>query len=106
MGLIDSLLRRAGVDAAAEGGLHLIAEAHVDAVLDAAEATGVLVVGIEGFRRLDGEIEPVMDAILDLSELSDPVESVRESRRFLSELQIPGLVYDLSVVAPAERGTP
>jgi hypothetical protein len=103
LGLIDDLLAHAGVDARPDGSLRLVDDADLDAVLDAAAARGVRILGIEGFRRLgDDDVQPEMDAILDLSELSDPAESVREARRFHAAIDMPDLAYDLSVTAPEE----
>jgi hypothetical protein len=96
----DDLFRRAGVHVPPDGGLRLLDPADVDAVLDAAEASGTQILGIEGFRRLDDGVQPEMDAILDLSSMSDATESVRASRRFMSNLGIAGLVYDLTVADP------
>lgn len=98
MGLINVRFRDDAKSLAVEGGPG--EELFYDYVgllklLDACERHGVVILGIEGFNKIDCRIEPNEDALADFSSLSHQVRdqlvrmSVAESRRFLASVDSP-----------------
>ena len=84
----------AGVSLERLGGTSLVRVEDAVAFLDEAGREGMAVVGAEGFR-IDGEaITPDMDAILDLSGMGDPAQSVTEAKSFIDAVAAPGLRFE------------
>jgi hypothetical protein len=75
------------------GGLVLVPADDVGRLLDALEHRGVRVLGAEGFRLRGREVRPDMDAILDISDVADLHESIREARSFVEDVATPDLLF-------------
>lgn len=105
MGSLDDLAGRAGVRIQNVAGLQLINVADVPALLQVLGRSGVRVVGAEGFH-VEGpdEVRPAMDAILDLSDVTDPAESVVEAERFISSVAAHDLFFEFVVRGLADGG--
>lgn len=94
MGPVDAVAAAAGVLLERLGSTSLVRLEDAVAFLDEAGREGVTVVGAEGFR-IDGEaITPDMDAILDLSGIDDPAQSVAEAKSFVETVAAPGLLFE------------
>jgi hypothetical protein len=84
----DGVAANAGVTIERRGALSLVSAAEAGAFVDACVRLGVRIIGAEGFR-LDGDyILPDMEAILDLSGVTDARESADATRRFLSKVAV------------------
>lgn len=105
MGSIGDLARTAGVRVQNVAGLQLINVADVPALLDVFGRSGVRVVGAEGFC-IEGpdEVRPAMDAILDLSNVTDPTESVIEAERFIASVAARDLFFEFVVRGAGDGG--
>jgi hypothetical protein len=96
---VKELARMASVKLHHQGGLLLISSEDAPRFLDACERQEVLVLGVDGFRILDGVVEPDMNAIADFSTLVDAQESVTESRRFVAAIRTPGTLFEFTLAA-------
>lgn len=76
-----------------------MAAAHAARFLDACEAEGVRVLGVEGFYLRGDELWVDMERIADFSSVTDPEESVRETRAFVTKVAVPDLVLDFTLAA-------
>jgi hypothetical protein len=56
------------------------------------------ILGVEGSRVEDGQIEPEMSATGDFSELEDAADSVHETREFIRNIATPDLAFDFTFV--------
>jgi hypothetical protein len=74
--------------------MELIARGDAMAYLERCRAENARILGIEAFRRIDDHLVPIMDAILDLGSLDDPTASIEEARRFIADLDDPGLLLE------------
>jgi hypothetical protein len=103
VGSVETLARRAGVRTRNVAGLELVSSGDVPALLRALRDAGVRVVGAEGFR-LEGPaaVRPAMDAILDLSSIEDPEQSIAETEQFIDGNSTPDLFFEF-VVRGADR---
>lgn len=72
--------------------------------LDACAGAEVVVLGAEGFDVQGATVRPDMGAILDLSGIEDPQRSILEAKRFVEEVDRPGLM--LEFVLEASPGSP
>lgn len=97
MGPIDDLARDAGVATEHVGGLVLVPTDHVGRLLEAFKRAGIRVLGAEGFVVSGSEARPDMDAILDLSDVEDTAESVREAQDFFERVASHGLLFDFVI---------
>jgi hypothetical protein len=79
--LMEQLAERAGVRLDRRLGIDLIAVDDAGAFLDACAAGGVRILGVESFYLRGDEIHGYLSRIADFSAISDPGESVAESRR-------------------------
>lgn len=94
MGSVEAVAAGAGVSLERRGGTGLVRVEDAHVFLDEAGREGVAVIGAEGFR-VDGEaITPDMDAILDLSGIDDPGQSVTEAKSFIEAVAEPGLLVE------------
>jgi hypothetical protein len=92
-----ALGRKAGIEIREVGGLQLVALADARAFLEACEAAGVLVLGVEGFRLDSGQVHPDLGAIADFSQLTDSRESVLEARSFVEAVGQPEMLFDFAL---------
>ena len=97
MGQVELLARRVAVPVRHLAGLQLVRAADAPLLLDEIEREGLRVIGAEGFHVDGRHVTPVMDAILDLSSLQDPEQSVREARRFVDVVAAPALFLEFGV---------
>jgi hypothetical protein len=81
----------------------LIACDDAQTFLEACRAARVQVLGAEGFGLANGLHRPDMEAILDLSELDDPNESVDQAQAFAAEVCRPGLMFEFQLVVTTPR---
>jgi hypothetical protein len=95
--LIEQLAERAGVRLDRRPGVDLIAVDDAGAFLDACAARGVRILGIEGFYLRGDEIHVDLSRIADYSAITDPSESIAESRRFIEAVRVPDLVLDFTL---------
>lgn len=84
--VIRRVADRAGVPVVDVGRQELIAARDARAFVESCLAERQRILGIEGFRLLDGGVEPQMDAIADFSSLSDSTDSTEEAQQFLASL--------------------
>lgn len=61
-------------------------EASIDALIAAADAAEVWILGLEGFEVLSDGIRPDTDAVADFSACSDAADSRREAKAVLREM--------------------
>lgn len=93
----EYLAKRAGVRLRSRPGVDLVAAADAPRFLDACEAEGVRVLGLEGFTLRGEELWVDMERIADFSSVTDPDESVREGRLFVARVTAPGLLFDFTL---------
>ena len=97
MGLTSEIASYLGMEVRRAGSLELIASSDAEALLDECARRGVRVLGFEGFRLADGETRPDMSAIADLSDVTEPAESVEEARAIVGALAEPELMLEFTL---------
>lgn len=98
MGLVKEIAESVSANVYHSGPTELISGADLVRFLGAVRSRGVCVLGLEGFRLVDGHLVPDMDAIADFSSVEDSAEStVAEALRFLSNVGEPELLYDVTL---------
>lgn len=102
MGLTSEIAASVGMDVRRAGSLELIASADAEALLDECARRGIRVLGFEGFRLVDGETRPDMSAIADLSDVTEPAESVEETRAIVAALAGPDLMLEFTLLPGTE----
>jgi hypothetical protein len=87
-----------GVSLRYVAGLELVSGVDAARLLTAFRDAGARVVGAEGFRvEGEGAVRPAMDAILDLSSVDDPEQSIAEAERFVASASAAGLWFEFAV---------
>jgi hypothetical protein len=99
MGSVETVAAAAGITLERLGSTSLVRVEDAVAFLDEAGREGVTVIGVEGFRIDAGAITPDMDAILDLSGVDDPAQSVTEAKSFVGAVGEPGLLFEFVLAA-------
>lgn len=105
MGLIAEIANSVGVRVRLSGQTELVAAADLVAFLEAVRSRELCVLGLEGFRVVEGSLVPEMDAIADFSTLSSSAaseHSVAEALQFLSAVGAPDLYYDVTLREDSE----
>lgn len=97
MGPVADLARQAGVATEHVGGLVLVPSDEVDKLLETFERAGMRLLGVEGFTVSGPEVRPDMDAILDLSDVEDAAQSIREAEDFFERVGSPGLLFEFVI---------
>lgn len=101
MGLTANLAMGAAISVKNIGSLELIASENANALLAAAAELKVAVVGIEGFRIVEGRAIPDVDAIADFSDLARDdrtgARTVEEARQFLRRVSRHGMYFDFAL---------
>lgn len=97
MGSVIDLARSAGIEPERRGGLVLVPATEVGPLLRAFEKANVRVLGAEGFEISGPEVAPDMDAILDLSDVEDAAESIREAESFVEQFAGSDLHFDFVI---------
>ncbi len=69
------------------------------AFLECCRAARVQVVGVEGFDLINGGYRPDMGAILDLSGIDDPSDSVDEAPSFVAEVCRESLMFEFQLIS-------
>lgn len=95
MGLVEKIASRAGLTVEKRGSLRLIQSVDASAFLDACDAEGLRILGIEGFFRKQDALVPDMDAIADFSDASGC--SILDARKFVAEVKSPSLMLDFAI---------
>ena len=96
------IAKRFGVPHSLRGGMVLIASSDADAFLVGCESVGACVLGIEGFRIVEGATIPDMSLILDLTmggKVPSARDSVRAARLFLREHVPSDVLLDFTLAA-------
>jgi hypothetical protein len=75
----------------------LVAASDAPKLVDALEAAGARILGMEGFDLVGQAIIPDMDAILDLSSVADVAQSATEARLFIVDTFRPDIYYEFDV---------
>lgn len=97
MGPVADLAREVGVATEHVGGLILVPSDQVDKLLETFERAEIRLLGVEGFAVSGPEVRPDMDAILDLSDVEDTAESIREAKDFFERVASPGLLFEFVI---------
>jgi hypothetical protein len=95
--LIEQLVETAGVRLHRRSGLDLIAVDDARLFLDACEARGVRILGIEGFYLRGDEVHADASRIADFSSVTAPSQTVDESTRFIQAVRAPELMLDFTL---------
>jgi hypothetical protein len=98
--LSHELAEAAGLRCHLTTGATLIACEDAVRFLGTCRAANVRVTGAEGFDVADDQRRPDMEAILDVSDVQDPADSVQEAERFVAAICRPGLFFEFGL----ERG--
>jgi hypothetical protein len=62
-------------------------------------ASGLRILGVDGFYLRDDEIHVDMSRIADFSSVTDASQSIDESRRFVDEVAVADLMLDFTLGA-------
>jgi hypothetical protein len=95
--MMDDLARRAGVTIQRTGALDLIPAAGASAFVNASSEAGVRILGIEGFKIIDGDARPDMTAIADFSDIRGEPASNAEAVAFMKSLNDPELMFEFTL---------
>jgi hypothetical protein len=94
-GLISRIAQTVDVDVVLTGSMELVSHRHVTRFLDGCDAHDVHILGMEGFRLLDGgTVQPDMNAILDCSYVAHRDDSRAAARSFIEMIAATELAYD------------
>ncbi|MDA0167905.1 hypothetical protein OJ998_02315 [Solirubrobacter taibaiensis] len=95
--LSHELAQAAGLRCYVDTGATLFACHDGMRLLSACRNAEVRVIGVEGFDIIDGQRRPDMTAILDLSNVEDPTDSVEDAQGFVAEVCRPGLFLEFDL---------
>jgi hypothetical protein len=102
---VIDLARNAGIAPERHGGLVLVPATEIGRLLQAFQSAGVRVLGAEGFEVTGSHVTPDMNAILDLSDVDDAAESIREARAFFERVDSCDLLFEF-VIDEASGSSP
>jgi hypothetical protein len=80
-----------------QAGLELFPAGDALALIEAAKAHGVPILGVETFLVAAGETRPQMDHILDLSGADKQCDTWDEARHFISERSSRGFLFEVVI---------
>lgn len=99
MDLAEQLAEQAGVRLYRRPRMDLIAVEDANAFLDACASRSVRILGIEGFYLRGDELHVDISRIADFSSVTDASQSIDESRRFVDDVAVEGLMLDFTLEA-------
>jgi hypothetical protein len=85
-----------------EGRTRLLASGDAARFVEVCRATGVRIVGIEGFHVRDSNLTPDIDSTVDLSSIIDVGQAADEATAFLDDVADGDLAYDFVLVAEGD----
>jgi hypothetical protein len=94
---VSDIARRARVNVLYLGALELVSARDAFAFLQAADAAGVQVIGIEGFPVENEVVMPDLDAIADYSDGLDPAVSIDAAKRFIEKVAQPDHWFEFTI---------